>query len=330
MRRLLAPLVLLLLGATATAAELPLRLEVSPTRFSESVGDGDRIGKIRILSLLDLPSVKIGELHFAQLSGLAWDDDDEILYAVSDKGSLFHLRPEFSGERLTGLHMLEAVPLRGLRTREPIAGLWSDAEGLDIRNGRNGRKGDAELVVSFEHRPRIVAYTPEGHAVREYPLPAPLDQRKAYHNENRMLESVCIDPGYGILTVPESPLDGEPEGLTRIFGLNARTWRYAPALGRISAMECLGNGKVLLLERELGNVLRRNAVMLRRAQLPAEPSPTQPVAAETLATLDLADGLAIDNFEGLARHRGNRYFMVSDDNNLFVQRTLLLYFEIVD
>jgi len=60
--------------------------------------------------------------------------------------------------------------------------------------------------------------------------------------------------------------------------------------------------------------------MLRRAQLAIEPSPSVPVAAETLATLDLSDGLAIDNFEGLARHRGNRYFMVSDDNDLFVQR----------
>lgn len=329
MRRLLAPL-LLLLAATATAAELPLRLEVSPTRFSESVGDGDRVGNIRILSLLELPGVRVGELHFAQLSGLAWDDDDGLLYAVSDKGALFHLQPEFNGNRLTGLRMLKAVALRGLRTREPVTGLWSDAEGLDIRNGRNGRAGDAELVVSFEHRPRIVAYTPEGHALREYPLPAPLDQRKAYRNENRMLESVCVDPRHDVLTVPESPLDDEPAGQTRIFALDGRAWRYAPALGRIAAMECLGNGKVLLLERELGNVLGRNAVMLRLAQLPAEPSPTQPIAAETLATLDLADGLAIDNFEGLARHRGNRYFLISDDNNLFLQRTLLLYFELIE
>jgi len=330
MRRLLACLSILLLAPAAFAVDVPAQLEIRATRFSESLGNGDRIGKIRILSLHELPGVKVGELRFSQLSGLAWDDDEEVLYAISDKGALFHLRPQFTGEQLSGLTLLKAVPLRGFRTREPVTGLWSDAEGLDIRNGRNGRKGDAELVVSFEHHPRIVAYSPDGNALREYSLPPPLDRRKAYRNGNRMLEAVCIDPRLDILTVPESPLEGEPEGMTRIFDLNGRAWRYAPALGRISAMECLGDGKVLLLEREFGNLIGRNAVSLRIAQLPAQPSLSTPVLAETLATLDLADGLAIDNFEGLTRHRGNRYFMVSDDNDLFVQRTLLLYFEIVD
>jgi len=330
MGRLLVWFSLLVLAAGAWAAEPPLRLDIRATRFSESLGNGDRIGKIRILSLHELPSLKIGDLRFSQLSGLAWDDDDEVLYAISDKGALFHLRPEFSGSQLTGLSLLKAVPLRGYRTREPVSGLWSDAEGLDIRDGRNGRKGDAELVVSFEHHPRIVGYSPAGHALREYPLPARLDRRNAYRNRNSMLESVCIDPQLGILTVPESPLEGEPDGVTRIFDLSGRSWRYTPGLGRISAMECLGNGEVILLEREFGNLVGRNAIMLRRVRLSVPPSTTDPVTAETLATLDLADGLAIDNFEGLARHRGNRYFLVSDDNDLFVQRTLLLYFEILD
>jgi len=319
-------LALLLPAHGLFAADLPLPIDIRATRLSESVGNGDRIGKMRILSLHELPGLTVGALRFSQLSGLAWDDDDEVLYAVSDKGALFHLRPEFSGDQLIRLTLLKAVPLRGYRTREPISGLWSDAEGMDIRNARNGRKGDAELIVSFEHHPRIVAYTPDGNALREYPLPLLLGQRKAYRNDNRMLESVCIDPELGILTVPESPLADEPEGLTRIFSLEGRVWRYAPALGRISAMECLGQGKVLLLEREFGNLTRRNAVALRRARLPTEPSASEPVKSETLATLDLADGLAIDNFEGLARHRGSHYFMVSDDNDLFVQRTLLLYF----
>ena len=330
MRRLFALIALLPMAPAIAAIDLPAPLEIRATRFSESIGNGDRIGKIRVLSLLELPTIEIGALRFAQLSGLAWDDDDEVLYAISDKGALFHLRPQFSGSEITSLQLLRAVPLQGYRVREPVTGLWSDAEGLDIRDGRNGRKGDAELVVSFEHHPRIVGYRPDGYALREYPLPPPLDKRKAYRNGNRMLESVCIDPKLGILTVPESPLEGEPEGTTRIFGVSGRVWRYTPALGRISAMECLGDGTVLLLEREFGNLIRRNAVMLRRAQLAVEPSPSVPVAAETLATLDLSDGLAIDNFEGLARHRGNRYFMVSDDNDLFVQRTLLMYFEIID
>jgi hypothetical protein len=49
-----------------------------------------------------------------------------------------------------------------------------------------------------------------------------------------------------------------------------------------------------------------------------------------VTTLDSDQDLHIDNFEGLARHRGNRFFMVSDDNGVFIQRTLLLYFELVE
>jgi len=49
-----------------------------------------------------------------------------------------------------------------------------------------------------------------------------------------------------------------------------------------------------------------------------------------VAPLDSYQGLHLDNFEGLTRHHGNRFFMVSDDNDVFVQRTLLVYFELLD
>jgi hypothetical protein len=52
------------------------------------------------------------------------------------------------------------------------------------------------------------------------------------------------------------------------------------------------------------------------------------VVIETVALMDTAQGYQIDNSEGLTRHKGNRFFMVSDNNDLFVQRTLLLYFEL--
>jgi hypothetical protein len=34
-------------------------------------------------------------------------------------------------------------------------------------------------------------------------------------------------------------------------------------------------------------------------------------------------------FEGLTRHRGQRFFMVSDDNRRTLQSTLLVYFELL-
>ena len=41
-------------------------------------------------------------------------------------------------------------------------------------------------------------------------------------------------------------------------------------------------------------------------------------------------GWMIDNFEGLTRVAPHRYLMVSDDNDNFFQKTLLIYFEVKD
>ena len=120
--------------------------------------------------MLELPDVTVDGLRLSQLSGLAWDDDDGVLYAISDKGALFHLRPVIREGRLAGLQLLKAVPLREAEGK-PLKGPRADSEGLDILKGRNGRNGDAELVVSFERFPRVVRYRPDSTVINEYPCP---------------------------------------------------------------------------------------------------------------------------------------------------------------
>jgi hypothetical protein len=281
--------------------------------------------------MLQLQNPTVDGMRFSQLSGLAWDDDDGILYAISDKGFLFHLQPIFENGVLTGLKLLKAVHLRELGSGKPLKGTRADCEGLDILHGRNGRKGDSELVISFERFPRIVRYRPDGYAISEYPLPAPLNDARMYQDPNEMLESVCVDSKLGILTVPEVPLKGERQGVTRIFNLDGKFWVYPLRTGnRISAMECLGNNRVMVLESNFTGVLGRLEVFLKLATLSPNASPTEPVPVETAVALDSSKGQQIDNFEGLARHRGNRFFLVSDDNDLFIQRSLLMYFELLD
>lgn len=334
LRRILAGVLLaaaaLLIEHGPSAASEGILLDSRPVALADSLAPGDRVGRIRLLGLLELPSLRVDGLRFSQLSALAWDDDKGLLYALSDKGGLFHLRPVLEDGLLTGLRLMRAVPLRGTDGK-PLAGQRADAEGMDIVNGRNGRKGDAELVVSFERIPRIVRFRPDGRALREHPLAAALADPKAYRGANSMLEAACVDERLGILTVPEEPLRGEREGRTRIFDLAGRSWLYPLNESKqITAIECLGNGELLVLERDFGRLFGRSVVTLRRAVLPPQPSPAEPMPVTTVVRLDAARGFRIDNFEGLARHRGNRFFMVSDDNDLFVQRTLLLYFELLE
>jgi len=308
-------------------------LETKPVPLSSELNVGDRIGHIRVRGMLELPNPSIDGMRFSQLSGLAWDEDDGILYAISDKGFLFHLRPVIEKDVLTGLKLLKAVPLGELanKSKKMRPERVLDAEGLDILHGHNGRKGDAELIISFEGAPRIVRYRPDGRPISEYLLPAPFRNAKSYRNNNKMLESVCVDAKLGVLSVPEVPLKSERAGYTRIFSVEGKTWFYPqPEGNRITALECLGKNKVMVLESNFTGTFGRLLVMLRIATLPTEPSATEPVSVHTLATLDTSAGHHIDNFEGLTRHRGNRFFLVSDDNDLFIQRSLLMYFEVLD
>jgi len=312
-------------------ADTPTGLETRPVALAENLKAGDRIGRLRFLGMLQLPNPTVDGMRFSQLSGLAWDDDDGILYAISDKGFLFHLRPVFENGVLTGVKLLKAVHLREAGSKKPLTGTRADSEGLDILKGHNGRKGDAELVISFERFPRIVRYRPDGYAVEEVSLPAPLNDVKMYQDSNEMLESVCVDAKLGILTVPEVPLKSERQGISHLFSIDGKSWAYpVPAGNRISALECLGNNRVMALESNFSGVFGRLQVFLKLASLSPDGSPTEPVHVETAVVLDTGQGHQIDNFEGLARHRGNRFFLVSDDNDLFFQRSLLMYFELLD
>jgi hypothetical protein len=305
-------------------------LETRQVTLSQNMKPGDRAGRLRFLGMLELPEVMHNSRRLSQLSGLAWDDDDGILYALSDKGTLFHLQPLFEGDILTGVRLLQTLPLRELGSDKPLLGWRIDAEGLDIVNGRNGRRHDAELIIGTERVPQILRLRADGYAIAQHALPAPADKAGSFRDPNKMLEAVCADSALGVLAMPEVPLTNEREGYTRIFSVAGPSWLYPSAPGdRITAMECLGQGQVLVLQQNYQNPFGQVVVMLKRVQL-ASGSPDQPLKPETIVTLDSNKGFQIDNFEGLTRHRGNRFFMVSDNNDLFVQRSLLMYFELLD
>jgi len=330
MRRVAVVLVLIAWTAgpaVHAAGKRPLPLHASDYPLCGESRSCPPIGKVRILGALMIPSRTVNGLRLASLSGLAWDDDDGILYAVSDQGKLFGLKPEFRGERLTGVSLVSSASLIDPVTRKPARYRRSDSEGLDILNGRNGRNGDADLVVSFEGVPRVARHRPDGSVIAEVPLLPPLNDTRQFRY-NKMFEAVCVHAREGILLAPEAPLSSDP-GTARLYRTDARSWKLPRSRGAIVDMACLPDGDVLLMEREFSPISLHIVVTLRRLRL-RQPVPfDQPLEHEIVATFDNHAGLNLDNFEGLARHRGNRFFMVSDDNDTLLQRTLLVYFEIV-
>lgn len=298
---------------------------------AETLGPRDPFMGVRLLGMVRLARSSPDGETIAGLSGLAWDADQDRLYAVSDFGELFHLAPVIEDGVLVDVALLDRVPLRGASGR-PLEGTWSDAEGLAAVHADNGRDGDTELWVAFERRPRVWRYRPDGRVIGPLALPPDLTEATAYSDPNKALESIAMRGTQGWLCAPERPLAGIEDEWVPLVADDGRRWRYplsGEPNGSVTALEALPDDGVLVLERSFVSVFRPLVIHLRRTSLDG-PGDDEPLAVEDVAVFDNGAGWQVDNFEGLAHHRDGRYFLVSDDNANGYQRTLLLYLELLD
>lgn len=300
-----------------------------PIIFSQHYDTGDTYMGIRLQGTIKLANYQINGLKMTELSGLAWDEDDGILYAISDNGYLFHLRPVIIKQILTDVKLVAGFRLQQKNGKRLSS---QDAEGLSILKARNGRIGDSQLIISFERKPQIALFNPKGQLLNEYTLPKKLRNPQNYYNQNKMLESVSQHPHFGILTAPEWPLKQKNTTYSlkgqhqhTIYALNGQQqWRF-PAYpvpnSAIVALEVLENNSVLVLERAYVSIFKPLIISLRQLWLLGNGKTQQ----KQLAIFDSHEGWQTDNFEGLTHHRHNNFFMISDDNNSPLQMTLLSY-----
>ncbi|MGQ0658731.1 MAG: esterase-like activity of phytase family protein, partial [Chromatiales bacterium] len=219
----------------------------APVEISDRYHAGDRFMRVRLLGTVRLRNTPVAGFAASELSGIAWDEDERTLYAVSDAGHVVHLRPHFAGEVLTGTDLLATYPLRdeeGFVLREQ----FRDAEGLAIRHGDNDKPGDAELVVSFERRPRLAVYRADGTWIRSAPVPEVLHRRKHYAGDNSQLEAVTWTESVGIVVAPQKPLKSAPRNLHGLYDETGRVWTF-PAIDPVDSslvgLETAPDGSVL-------------------------------------------------------------------------------------
>ncbi len=316
--------------ATIPATSAGEAITVSqPYRLSPHVAPGETTMGIRLLGSVELTRTLVADLPLGGLSALAWDQDESRLYALSDHGDLFHLRPHFDNGTLVRVEALTAFALRDRRGRV-LEGQRADAEGLALQRANNGKTGDSLLAVSFERHPRIVRFRPDGRYVEQLELPADLHDISRYADPNKALEALTWLPGLGFLSAPERPLAGTGDGTVGLFALDGRSWRY-PLLATPNAslvdMQALPDGSLLTLERGHGLMFLPIVISLRHTWVTAD-NTGQRLAVSSIAILDSSQGWSVDNFEGLSHHQGQKFFMVSDDNFKALQKTLLVYFEL--
>ncbi len=301
--------------------------------LSSTYAPGATYQGIKLLGTVKLAPLEPRGLPMEELSGLAFDQDENILYALSDRGRLYHLRPAFVDTRLKDVQLLAVYPLMDVHGK-PLKGRLADSEGLLAQRERNGIKGDTQLVISFERRHRIVRYTPEGRFSGRLNLPPRLADKHRYQKPNRGIEAVADDSDYGLLAAPEKPFKDSSNNEVEIVALNKPGifWQYPLAAepnAALVGMEILPDGSLLALERAHGRYFIPFITSIRRVRrLPVDHR--KPLEVTTLARLSTDQGWNLDNFEGLTRHLGQRFFIVSDDNAMIYQSTLLSYFEVLE
>ncbi|MCZ6892477.1 MAG: esterase-like activity of phytase family protein [Gammaproteobacteria bacterium] len=326
--RLALVTVLMLMSAGVRSESIDISRAFS---MSSDYTTGDTFMQIRLRGTVELIPAALNGIELHELSGLAWAADEKTLYAVSDAGFVAHLRPHFHDGNLIRVYLDAIHPLLG-PDGTPVAKRLADAEGLVARNARNGIRDDTELIISFEMAPRIVHYTPRGEYLRETALPLPLREPDRYSARNRELEALTEHDEFGLITGPERPLKNAHQSMITLYSVAGHSWLYRPIDPEHSALvglESMPGGDLLILERRFASVFRPVIISLRRMRL-HPPAFADETPITDIARFDSSRGWAIDNFEGVARHEGSRYFIVSDDNDSPLQKTLLMYFEIGD
>jgi len=307
----------------------PIALTTKPIDRFLQTQDDPRFGALEFRGGLELVSA---DRQFGSLSGIDFSPDRSVLYAVSDKARWFSARPVVEGGRLVGLVDAGMAPILN-NAGEALAGKrWGDSEALRIVE----RDGVPLALVSFEGSNDLRAFSgPDLPAATSVDVPLPGSARKV--DPNAGFEGLAVSPATsklqgGIVLIAEHSLDRNDNHSGWIVG--------GPRAGRFSLVRSDGydvtdavflpDGDLLVLERQLGFPL---GVGMRIRRVAADDlRPGETVDGAVLLEADLR--YQIDNMEGIAVTEGpdgeTLIALVSDNNQNNVQRTLLLYFALVE
>ncbi len=278
---------------------------------------------IKILDQKELHFSYLNNIKFSEISDLTYDKKDNSLYMLSDEGKLFTFHVVLN-KHIESLKPLRAVSLRkkGGSAFKP----WRcDSEGMTL-------DGRGRLLISFEERAKIAWFHKNskkyGQMIKKFTLPKKLRAIKNYRSKNKSLESLAWHPKYGILTASEWALKKDHKKWQTIYALSGKEWHFnaePEQKSAVTAIEVMDDGNLLVLERSYTGLMNPFVITLKKVYLGKK----KMCKTKVLAKMNSHKGWNIDNFEGLARVGTRRYLMVSDNNDNFFQKTLLIYFEVL-
>ena len=315
MRVLTTVLFSMLLFTGGTSRAEPLSLQTKQVFLHDEDHSLRRIGELEFVSGIAVSSTN---RYFGGISDLHIFADGKVL-AITDKGKWIRTTLKHDKEgNLIGLAEGDITPLKTPGGKALKGKKKSDAEGLT--------QTEDGFLVSFERRHRIWRYAgddPVDSAAEKTPLPTGLDEMPA----NGGLESLLqLDAGR-LLTFSEDLV--ADNGHTRGWLRNGDVWQPVfltkPDDFSPTGMARLANGDVLVLERSY-SVLKGPAARIRLLD-PDKIKPQAVLAGREIG--HLKGSMTVDNMEGISTQmtsKGERIYLISDDNFNPLQRTLILMF----
>lgn len=280
-----------------------LEIDASPVEIGPAELNG-----LRLRSAVALTST---DTAVGGISGMVIEDGT--LTAVTDHGSLMQspLSDDAPGLRPIGGRIFLLRDASGARLR------GKDAEAL-------ARLPDGGLAIAFEHRHRVEIL--DG----DIPSRTITDRRLKRLGENKGLEALATLPDGRLIALAEAPENGAfPVFILDADGVVATG--TLPQVGRylVTGADVGPDGRLYLLRRDF-SLLRGFSAQIERYRLGPDGLPV-PQTREELAAFQSGSG--IDNMEAIAIWRdagGTRLTIASDNNFLFLQRTLLIDFDVLD
>lgn len=256
--------------------------------------------------------------HFGGFSAIEISADGSGFHALSDRAQLFWGSIERDPEgRIRAMNIAGRAHLKDSAGKPLKPGYQGDSEGLAIAP-------DGTIWVSFEGLNRVARYDhPDATATRE---PRPPRMRELRINSG--MESLAILPDGTLMSMPEDSL--AKSAPFPVLHFKDGEWSQPYTIRRDGNWLPVGSDYgpddwFYLLERGFHGMLGFSS-RVRRMRL----TPTGPVDEEILLE---TRPMQYDNLEGIsAWHDGQgvRLTMISDDNFLFVQRTELVEYRVIE
>ena len=298
-----------LVVASAILSAKAISVDIRPKNYS---------GSIKFIKQVEL-KYNFNGYNFSEISDLAYNPAKHLLYMVSDKGSIFTFSANFTDNNFT-LKPLRAAYFKrknGKRLKH-----WKrDTEGIALDSA-------GQIFISREGKPRVTLFDSNGKKIKNLKLPKALKKAKL-RSRNKSLESLAYHPQYGLLTALEWPPKGTNLHYQTIYALSGKKWHFktqAYKKNGVAEVEVMDDGNLLVLERAYNGYFGKFVVTLKKVFI--NNCQTKICPSKVLLSIDSAKDWHVENFEGLAKIAKNRYLLVSDDNDSFFLRTILIYLEI--